>query len=102
MDYDASCIKITSGEQFDWAIEGSLAERYGKDLGFVQRGLLSCMLAGVSRDFFIDRYLKGDDSIPRNPLVEEIFWEQAKLVRWGEERDARIKSKKRNKEVTEE
>ena len=99
--YDASCIKITSGAQFDWAIEGSLAAKYGRDLGFIQRGLLACKLAGIGFDFFIQRYLEGDKSIPRNPLVEEIFWEQAKQVRWGEEIDSRRKSKKLHSETSE-
>lgn len=71
-EYTADAIKICDGSQFDWVIEGSLAAQYGRDIDFIKRGLEACKLANVSFDYFIDRYLKKDKSVPFDPIVDTI------------------------------
>lgn len=81
MDYNADCIKITTGEQFDWVLEGNLAAEYQKPIEFIQRGFEACRLALQPKDYFINRYLKGDKSVPRVKEVDEIYWELVKANR---------------------
>lgn len=81
MTYDASNIKITDGSQFDWVIEGSLAEKYGKDIDFIHRGLEACKLANTPPSYFIQRYLEGDKSVTRIPEVDQIHMEILKRER---------------------
>lgn len=40
-----------------------LITKYGKDKGFIERGLLACRNAGVSETYFIERYLEGNKEI---------------------------------------
>jgi hypothetical protein len=71
--YDASCIKILSNQEvlaeMPWIRAQSLANEYNKPLDFIERGLEACELAGVTPNYFIDRYLKGDKTIPVNESV---------------------------------
>ena len=46
-----------------------LAKDFEKDLGWIERGLDACERAGVSHQYFIDRYLLKKD-IPLNVEVD--------------------------------
>jgi hypothetical protein len=71
--YNADNIKVLQDqevlEEMPWVVANSLANEYNKPLDFVQRGLEACELAGVTPNYFIDRYLKGDKTIPVNESV---------------------------------
>lgn len=75
--YDASCIKILSPEavkeKFEWAKSGDLAHKYRRDANWIESGLEACRRAGISQDYFIKKYLEKDESIPKNPLVEQAY-----------------------------
>lgn len=89
-DYTASSIRVLKDQdilQFEWARVGALAAQYGKDQGWVRKGIEACQFAGVSEDYFIGRYILGDKSIPRHEGVEEAFRNQF-LRRSGRNRGA--------------
>jgi hypothetical protein len=71
--YTADNIKILSNqeavEDMPWLQIESLAKRYNKDVDFVKRGIEACLLADVSPNYFIDRYLKGNKDIPVDESV---------------------------------
>ena len=72
--YDASCIKILHEpeifEDMPWLFAETLAAKYQKDLGFIQRGLEACRLAGVGNSYFVRRYLDEDKSVPLHEGVD--------------------------------
>lgn len=76
-EYTAASIRVLSGaeilERFDWAKIGSLAEQYGKDPEWIERGFQACVDAGVHETYFIRRYLQGDKSMPAHEGVEEAY-----------------------------
>jgi hypothetical protein len=76
--YTAASIRILSDaevvDRFDWAKVGALAVEYKRDEGWIRRGLAACETAGVSADYFIDRYLRKLP-IPKHDGVEAAFWE---------------------------
>lgn len=78
VEYNADCIKITDGSQFDWAVEGSIAAHYGKRVEFIRRGQLACKLASVPFNYFVQRYLEMDKTVEREPNVELIYSELLK------------------------
>lgn len=80
-EYTADCIKVTTGDQFEWVLEGNLAADYQKPLDFIQRGLEACRLAHQPKEYFIDRYLKADKTVERVPEVDHIYWELLKKDR---------------------
>ena len=61
--------------RFDWKLIENLSKDYCKDVEFIKRGIESCRNAGVSPNYFIDRYLKLID-IPINKEVNK----QSKLM----------------------
>lgn len=67
-NYNTSNIIILSESEaiqtMPWLKAESLSSQYNKDVGFVGRGLLACRNAGVSEQYFIDRYFKDDKTIP--------------------------------------
>jgi hypothetical protein len=62
-------------ERFSWAKAAALADEFGSPVEFVARGLEACATVGVDDAYFIDRYLRGDKSIPMNPDVQAAFIE---------------------------
>lgn len=82
MEYNAANIKLPSDEellkQTPWLMAGTLANEYDRDQAFIERGIEACQLAGESVDYFINRYLKGDRTIPENKEVSVISMELQK------------------------
>ena len=85
-DYNASSIQIRESSNDVWSSAIALSDKYRKNVDFIQRGLMACSLAGVGFDYFINRYLEGDDSIPMNEEVNIISRELQR-----EDRDKRWK-----------
>ena len=59
--YDESSIKILSRdeiEQFDWHRIRCLAEEYRRPVEWIERGFEAARLAGISPDYFVDKYIK--------------------------------------------
>lgn len=83
--YTAASIRILQPEEiverFEWAAIGSLAAQYRRPAAWIERGFAACQAAGVSPDYFVARYLEGQD-LPRNDAVEYHF----RQLIWG--RDA--------------
>jgi len=81
-NYTADCIKILSPEEtaarFGWVSAFELAKQYQRDEIWVANGLEACRRCGVEADYFIDRYLKGIQSVPKIDLVSESFRELLK------------------------
>jgi hypothetical protein len=77
--YDARSIRILSDveliESFDWAKATALSIQYGKDPKWIERGLAACQAVGVSQNYFIQRYLVGDRSVPIHEGVDAAFRE---------------------------
>jgi len=78
-NYDASSIRILSPDEyaskFFWAKAGDLATKYKKPEPWIRRGLEACERVHVPHDYFINRYLLNDKSVPRNPTVDLVFIE---------------------------
>lgn len=74
LKYDASCIKVLHIDEIDiMPISNAvlmLAQKYGRDEDFIRRSLQSCDNAGVTRNYFVTRYLLGNKDIPLNELVD--------------------------------
>ncbi len=76
--YNAHSIKVLKDEeilQFEWAMVGHLANQYGKDEGWIRRGIQACQHVGVNESYFIDRYVREDKSVPFRVDVQEAFRE---------------------------
>jgi hypothetical protein len=75
--YDESSIRILSPQEFtqrfEWAEVGALAAQHKSDPSFIRRGFKACDAAGAERSYFVDRYLKGDKSVPFNVEVDAAF-----------------------------
>lgn len=75
MAYTAENIKILSDKEvcdsFTWLRAHELANEYKRPVAFIERHIEACRLAGVDLDWFISKYLKGNDE-PRNEEVEAI------------------------------
>lgn len=60
--YTAANIQILDAGQIAhrwfWAEAGLLATQYRRPEEWIRRGLLACEVAGVSHDYFVDRYLR--------------------------------------------
>jgi len=71
--YTAADIKILATGQvvhrWVWAEVGLLATQYRRSEEWIRRGLLACDAAGVSHDYFVDRYLRKLP-IPLHPGVD--------------------------------
>lgn len=82
--YTAENIKILDDkdilESMPWAMVSFLAIQFKKPYNFIARGIESCQLAGVGYNYFVDRYLKGDKSIP----VDESVAYQNKILQGKE------------------
>lgn len=78
-NYDASSIQIKphSTEAYYWEKVGILARDFNRDSGWIERGLEACERAGVSHQYFIDRYLLKKDI----PLNSEVNTESMKIQR---------------------
>ena len=76
MSYDSSNIKILNHEQqlsLDFVLSEQLATKYSRPKSFIERSVEACRLAGVDpREYFEERYLKGNTSIPENKDVTAI------------------------------
>jgi len=77
-EYNANSIRILTQEErsdkFEWVKTAELAKQYNRDEDWIKRGFEACRRAGlVNADYFINRYLAGDKTIPRQPLVESAF-----------------------------
>lgn len=70
--YTAANIRIEDTPEHDFTLVYDLADTYNKPVEFIKHGIEACRLAEVSESYFIDRYLKGDKSIPLNPDVSAI------------------------------
>jgi len=76
--YTAANIKILSPDDlcldpaFDWRLVDDLASKYTKDRHFIARNVAACREAGISPQYFIDRYLKDDKTIPLDDAVDAI------------------------------
>ena len=75
--YDELSIRILSPvefkQRFEWAEVGALAAQYKSDPSFIKRGFKACDAAGAERSYFVNRYLKGDKSVPFNAEVDAAF-----------------------------
>lgn len=60
--------KIKTNAVFAWEAAIALAEHCKRDVGWIQRGLEACDGVGISREYFVNRYLNYQD-IPLNPDV---------------------------------
>lgn len=80
--YDASSIRVLSTEEYStkffWAKAGDLAIEYKKPEPWIRRGLEACERVHVPHDYFVNRYLLNDKSIPHNPTVDLVFVELLK------------------------
>ncbi len=76
-EYTADAIRVLSKDEvvrrFGFAKAGELASQFNKSRPWVERGLAACRDANVPEDYFIDRYIKGDHSVPANPTVDRAF-----------------------------
>ena len=85
-EYGASNIKVLSNEEsleHDFVLIDYLATKYCKPVEWVKRSVEACRLCNVDpRDYFVERYLKNNKSIPMNHEVNEVSREiQKKLSR---------------------
>ena len=71
--YNADSIVVRDHANSGWEEVVALSEKYGEDEGIIERGLESCRMALVSTDYFIDRFLKKDKTIPFNKEVDIIY-----------------------------
>lgn len=76
-NYNAQSIRILPpeevNERFEWHKIEELAQQYQRSPKWIERGFEACWRSGVDKDYFIDRYLKKDQSIALNPIVAEAF-----------------------------
>jgi hypothetical protein len=76
--YTASSIAILSDTErisnptFDWELAQQLAGDFCRHVEFIERSILACREAGVSPEYFIDRYLLLKP-IPMNEEVDQAF-----------------------------
>jgi len=76
--YTASSIVIMgaseciSNPKFDWEWAEDLAHEFTRPSAWIKRGFLACREAGVSPEYFIDRYLHRK-LIPKNIEVDQSF-----------------------------
>jgi hypothetical protein len=74
--YTAASIRILQPDEiihrFEWAAIGSLAAQYQRPAAWIERGFAACQAAGVSVDYFVERYLEKRE-VPRNDAVEHQF-----------------------------
>jgi hypothetical protein len=74
--YTASSIAILSDSgrisdpTFDWELAQQLAGDFCRHVEFIERSILACRQAGVSPEYFIDRYLLRKP-IPMNEEVDQ-------------------------------
>lgn len=77
--YNAASIRILSEAEiiakFEWAKLGHLAAQYKRDEAFVRKGIEACEHVGVDPEYFIQRYLAGDKTIPLREDVDAAFRE---------------------------
>ena len=80
--YTASSIAILSDIErisdptFDWELAQQLAGDFCRPVEFIERGILACREAGISPEYFIDRYLLKKP-IPMNEEVHRValsYW----------------------------
>lgn len=73
-EYNASSIKILSKseayQRMPWLKADELAQRYGKDVDFIKRGLQACRSANVGEEYFVKRYLEEMKDIPMDEAVD--------------------------------
>ena len=60
-------------KSLDKTLIKSLSKKYGKYEIWVANGLEACRRCGLGHDYFIERYLKGNKSIPKNDLIDDAF-----------------------------
>ena len=58
--------------RFDWELAFNLAEEFIRPVQWIKRGILACREAGVSPQYFIDRYLHKKP-VPMNRHVDLCF-----------------------------
>jgi len=80
MTYDASNIHIRSDAKFLWEVVASLADKYDKDPSWIERSLHACDLCNVDHEYFIQRYLIGDKTVPLNSEVNQVSFELQKQM----------------------
>lgn len=80
--YAASSIVILDASErisdpmFDWELAEDLAHEFNRPVEWVRRGILACREAGVSPEYFIERYILRK-SIPMNEEVHRValsYW----------------------------
>lgn len=82
-EYNAKSIRILSAKDiqgFDWNRARQVADDYNKPIEFVSRGFEACRLAGLSPDWFINKYLEKE-AIPDNPEFLEIYKDLLKNIK---------------------
>ena len=65
-----------SDPMFDWELAEDLAHEFNRPVEWVRRGNLACREAGVSPEYFIDRYILKKP-IPMNEEVDRValsYW----------------------------
>ena len=60
--YDASSIRVLRADEiasrFEWVHIADLAKKYARPEEWIERGFRACEHAGVSPDYFVERYLE--------------------------------------------
>ena len=60
--YDASSIRVLKPDEiasrFEWVHIADLAKKYARPEEWIERGFRACEHAGVSPDYFVERYLE--------------------------------------------
>jgi len=77
-EYDSRSIKILSQieqDEFNFALVARLTAEFPLySERIIRRGIEACRRAGVSTDYFIERYLKDNKvNYPLNKLVEDAY-----------------------------
>ena len=86
--YDAHSIQILeeneAEERFEWLKLGKLATEYSVPLECIQRGFQACQLTGTSfEEFFIEKYLKKNKTIPKSQPFENAYIELMRQERFN-------------------
>ena len=75
--YDATSIRILTEveieERFDFVKMEKLADKYSVNLECIKRGFEASYRCNMNTEHFVERYLKGDKSIPINTYLMEAY-----------------------------
>ena len=83
-EYNASSIRVLTAKEiqdnFDWNRAAQVAKDYQRPVEFINRGFEACRLAGLSPEWFINKYLEKED-VPDNEEFTEVYKDLLKAMR---------------------